>query len=160
MKIKNFCAFVALMLMSSLSLSAQKHTKNEAVCADPDYILGEYLVVDEDGTSKAKIYQMPDGTYRCQTMGDKPSYDKDGNIMLDKYNPVPELRSLPLHQAVIISGLRYNKEKKQWDGGKIHHPLRKLLKADATVDFVDDGKTIRVRGTVAGMGASRYWEKL
>ena len=157
---KKFYTILAVTLLSVLGLSAQSHKKNVEVCSDKDYILGEYFIQDDDGESKVRAYAMPDGTIRFQTFGAKPAYDKNGNLMLDKNNPVPELRELPLHEAVIISGLRYNAEKKQWDGGKIHHPLIKALKANATVDFVDDGKTVRVRGTIAGIGASRYWKKL
>ena len=90
-------------------------------------------------------------TYRCV-------YDKDGKLIYDTLNPDPELRKIPIHQAVIIAGLKYNPEKKQWDGGKIHNPGNRLEKANCTVDFVDDGKYVRVFGNLMGIGKSVYWK--
>ena len=155
---KRFLIITAMTVLSTTGLFAKDYVKDEAKCSKADNIIGEYIIVDEDGTSLSKFMKAEDGTYYCQTFGEKPAYDKDGKMRLDKYNPDPKLRNTPLHQAIVISGLKYNAQKKQWDGGKIHHPLRKMLKADCTVDFVDGGKTLRVRGHIGKFGQNKYWQ--
>lgn len=155
---RTLIAAIALIVCAT-SLPAKDYVRNEKMNSAKDNIVGEYFIVDEDGTSHARFVKASDGTYYCQTYGGKPTYDKNGKLMLDEYNPDPSLRSIPLHEAIIISGLKYNSEKKQWDGGKIHHPLKKMLKSACTVDFVGDGRTLRVFGHIGPIGASRYWTK-
>lgn len=160
MKALKTLTIIALTLCSILGAEAKDRVKDVAKCSKADNIVGNYLIVDEQGTSNAKIYKLKDGTYNCQMTGQQPAYDKDGKVLLDELNPEAKYRNLPLHQAIIISGLVYNPEKKQWDGGKIHNPLKRLEKANCTVDFVDGGKTIRVFGNLMGIGKSVYWQVL
>lgn len=158
MKTLKVLTVMALALAFATSAMAADRVKDVAKCSKADNIIGNYLVVDESGTTNAKIYKLKDGTYNCQMVGQKPDYDKNGKIRLDELNPEPQYRNIPLHQSIIISGLVYNAEKKQWDGGKIHNPLKRLEKANCTVDFVDGGKTIRIFGNLMGIGKYVYWQ--
>lgn len=157
---KKFIVTITLALLSFAGLSARTYVKDEAKCSKADNIVGKYFIQDEQGTSYCQIEKLTNGTYRCRTIGGKPEYDENGKMKLDEFNPEPSLRKIPIHQAIIISGLRYNAEKKQWDGGKIHNPLKRIEKANCTVDFVDGGKTLRVFGNLLGIGKSVYWKAL
>lgn len=154
---KRLTMFLTAALLSAVCLFAKDYVKDEVRSGKADNIIGRYLIVDAEGTSKAVIYKHTDGTYRCRTAEGNPIYEKDGSLMLDKLNPNPELRNIPIHEAIIIQDLKYIPSKKQWEG-RIHNPFNKLEKADCTVDFVEGGKTLRVRGHIGPIGASRYWK--
>lgn len=155
---KKILSFILLSVLSIISLQAKSYVKAGEANSKADNIIGKYYIVDKQGTTSAVIYKVSDGTYRCKTVGGKPEYDENGNVKLDEYNPEPSLRNIPIHEAVIISGLKYNAEKKQWEGGKIHNPINKVESANCTVDFVDDGKTLRVFGNLMGIGKNVYWQ--
>ena len=155
---KRIVTLIVATLVSAASMMAEDHVKDEVKSGKAENIIGTYLIEDEEGNSRAEFYKEKNGTYCCRTLDGKPVYDENGKLKLDEFNPDPAYRNIPLHKAVIITGLKYNAEEKQWDGGKIHHPLKKMMKANCTVDFVDGGKIIRVRGHVAGIGQSKYWK--
>lgn len=154
-KITTVLTFIALSLTV---LSARGHEKYEQRCLKADDIVCKVFIQDKTGDSYAVFYKAQDGTYRCQCVEGKPEYDKDGKLIYDTLNPDPELRKIPVHEAIIIAGLKYNASKKQWDGGKIHNPGNKLETANCTVDFVDGGKYVRVFGNLMGIGKSVYWK--
>lgn len=155
---KRIMASLAIALLTVTAISAKDYVKYEKRCLKADDIICKVFIQDSTGDSYAEFYKAKDGTYCCKCVGGKPVYDKDGKLVYDTLNPDPELRKIPIHQAVIIAGLKYNPAKKQWDGGKIHNPGNRLEKANCTVDFVDDGKTVRVFGNLMGIGKSVYWK--
>lgn len=155
---KRIMASLAIALLTVTAISAKDYVKYEKRCLKADDIICKVFIQDSTGDSYAEFYKANDGTYCCKCVGGKPVYDKDGKLVYDTLNPDPELRKIPVHQAVIIAGLKYNPAKKQWDGGKIHNPGNRLEKANCTVDFVDDGKTVRVFGNLMGIGKSVYWK--
>lgn len=155
---KRIIAIIALAMLSLTAIYAKGHEKYEQRCLKADDIVCRVFIQDKTGDSYAVFFKAPDGTYRCQCVDGKPEYDKDGKLVYDTLNPEPELRKIPVHKAIIISGLKYNASKKQWDGGKIHNPGNKLETANCTVDFVDGGKYVRVFGNLMGIGKSVYWK--
>ena len=155
---KRIATLIVAALCATVLLFAADHVRDEAKNSKADNILGTYLIEDPEGNSRAEFFKDKNGFYCCRTLDGKPVYDDNGKLVLDELNPDPEYRNVPIHQAVIITGLKYNAEQKQWDGGKIHHPWKKMMKASCTVDFVDGGKIIRVKGHVAGIGQSKYWK--
>ncbi len=157
---KRIISIIAVALMAAgICSAADNNTKNDNMNSSADNILGNYLIVDEDGTSHAKVCKAKDGSYYCQTYGGKPILDKDGSVMLDKFNQNAEYAKMPVHEAIIIFGLQYDPAKKVWTNGKIHHPFKRMLKANCDAYFVGDGKTLCIFGNVAGMGAKRFWTK-
>lgn len=157
---KRYILVLLMVLAPVFTLSAQKHTKNVEKCSKADNVLGRYYIEDETGTSKAMFKKADDGTYYCQLYGGQPVYDKHGKMYLDVNNPDPALRNIPAHEAIIISGLKYNADKKIWEDGKIHNPQNRLMKANCTLEFVDDGKTVKIFGNLMGIGKSVYWTYL
>ena len=159
---KKFLAIlVCILATAAIVLAQDNNTKHVQMNSKETNIEGKYHIVDQEGESFAKIYKRGDGTWCCQTYGGKPMYEKDGKtVVLDKYNQDPELQKIPVHEAVIIFGLKYNASKKVWEGGKIHHPFKKMMKANCEAYFVGDGKTLCIFGNLAGIGAKRFWTKI
>ena len=83
--------------------------------------------------------------------------DENGNVRLDEKNPDKSLRHVPCDEIILFSGLKYNPDKKQWDGTKIYDPTRGI-RANLVCRFEDDG-TLRVKGSLLGFSQSFYWEK-
>jgi len=149
-------SFVAV-LLSVTCLFADDHQRYEPKCAAADNIIGKYFIDNDGQTSNVKCCKAKDGTYFFQ-MYDMPlMYDKDGKVQLDVHNPNKALRSKPANEIVIIWDLKYDAEDKRWEDGTIYDP-RNGITATATVDFVDGGSYIRVRGSVMGIGKNVYWK--
>lgn len=125
---------------------------------DADRIVGTYRADYASNSSRIKIEKAADGTYFGKATWVKDCIDKNGNKILDKKNPDKSLRSIPVDRIKILWGLKYNEEKKTWEGGKIYDPTRGI-RANATINFQPDGR-LRVRGSVMGIGESVYWDKL
>ena len=150
---KKFFFSVALALAAILPSAAQNALNDKG-----DSILGEYYLVQNGDESKVRFTKNADGTYKCQIFWLKNDKDASGKKYLDEKNPDKSLRSTPADQVVLINGLKYNAEKKQWDGAKIYDPQRGL-KANVTAVFVSD-KKLKLRGSVMGIGETVYWNKL
>ena len=129
-----------------------------ALNSNADSIVGDYYIVQNGDESKVRFSKNADGTYKCQIFWLKNDKDANGNKYLDTKNPDKSLRSTPSDRIVLINGLKYNAEKKQWDGARIYDPQRGI-KAAVTASFLDD-KTLRIRGSVMGIGETVYWKKL
>ena len=152
---KRFIVIMALALLSALPLSAQNPLNDKA-----DSILGEYLVPDaKNGDSKVRFTKNADGTYDCQVYWLAIPIDpKTGKPWLDFRNPDKSKRNVRCDQLYIIRGLKYNAEKKQWDGTKVYDPNRGIS-VKVTGKFIANG-SFEVRGTVLGIGESQQWKKL
>lgn len=123
-----------------------------------DNILGNWRATRGDEVSKVKVSRSADGTYTAQVYWVEVDKDKDGNKKLDRKNPDKSLRSTPCDQIVLIKGLRYNAEKKQWDDTEVYDPT-KGIRAKCVVRFEKDGR-LRIKGSILGISQSVYWEKL
>ena len=126
---------------------------------NPDSIVGEYLIHDKSGDSKVRFTRNSSGTYDCQVFWVKNAIDPEtGQPWLDYRTPDKSLRSRRTDSIVIILGLKYNADKKQWDGAKIYDPVRGI-KANVTCMFLPDGR-FQLKGTVLGIGEKSIWKKL
>ncbi len=157
---KRIIATLVIAAVSAMSLFADNNVKNVKMNSAAPNIEGKYYINDEDGTGYAKIYKAKDGTYQCQSVDGKPVYDSNGKLKLDVYSQNEEFRKIPVHEAILVFGLKYNPEKKIWEGGKIHHPSKRMLKANCEAYFVGDGKTLCLFGNIAGIGTKRFWTKI
>ena len=122
-----------------------------------DSIVGTYFAVQSGENSKVKISKNSDGSYKCQVIWVENDM-VNGAKLLDPKNPDKSLRNVPCDKIVLFNGLKYNAEKKQWDGAKIYDPTRGI-KANATALFQADGR-LCIKGTVLGIGEKVYWKKL
>lgn len=147
-------SFLTLLLIctSILGLLAQGLNDNA------DNILGNWRATRSGEVSKVKVSRSADGTYTAQVYWVEVDKDKDGNKKLDRKNPDKSLRNTPCDQIVLIKGLRYNADKKQWDGTEVYDPT-KGIRAKCVVRFENDGK-LRIKGSILGISQSVYWEKL
>ncbi len=125
--------------------------------AAADNIIGEYFTDYGGEDSRIRITKDSDGTYKAQVFWCEVTKDAKGNILRDDKNPDKNLRNTPVDQIVLVQGLKYNKDKKRWDGGKIYDPTRGI-KVNATCTFTDP-KSLKIRGTVMGIGETLIWTK-
>ena len=151
-KVTAFVFFVMGVL--SLNVLQAQNKMNDA----GDNIVGVYEAWQNKDHFKAKVTKQKDGTYKGQVIWAEVDKDKDGNKRLDSKNPDKSLRSLPLDQAVLFSGLKYDAEKHEWNGTKVYDPQRGV-RAKMDAHFSDDGR-LRIRGTFMAFSEKVYWKKL
>lgn len=144
---KRILALIVAAVIPALALFAQ----NEKA----DNILGVYK--SADSSYKVKITKLSDGTYKGQVCWVAERCDANGKVFLDEKNPDKSLRNTPCDQIVLFKGLKYNADKKRWEGTKIYDPNRGL-KANMTAEF-SGGNTLKIRGTVMGIGETEVWTK-
>ncbi|MCR4565345.1 MAG: DUF2147 domain-containing protein [Bacteroidales bacterium] len=149
---KRILLTLTLLLMGTAALLAQ------GLNDKADNILGNWRATRGGEVSKVKISRSADGTYMAQVYWVEVDKDKNGNKKLDRKNPDKSLRNTPCDQIVLIQGLKYNAEKKQWDGTEVYDPT-KGIRAKCVVRFEDDGR-LRIKGSILGISQSAYWEKL
>lgn len=146
---KLFLTTIALAVLCSLSVFAQNDKA--------DNIIGEYICGTGKDAYKVEITKQPDG-YKCQIFWVADPLDENGKQALDTKNPDKSLRSVPMDQVVLFTGLKYNAEKKHWSDTKIYDPNRGI-KVKVTISF-DNPKVLKVRGTVFGIGETVTWNRL
>ena len=73
-------------------------------------------------------------------------------------NPDESLRNVDIDKVVLVKGLKYDADDKEWSGAKIYDPT-KGLKVNATAKFEKDGR-LKLRGTILGIGKTLYWQKI
>ena len=149
---KKILLTLTLFLMGTAALLAQ------GLNDKADNILGNWRATRGGEVSKVKVSRSADGTYMAQVYWAEVDKDKNGNKKLDRKNPDKSLRNTPCDQIVLIRGLKYNAEKKQWDGTEVYDPT-KGIRAKCVVRFEDDGR-LRIKGSFLGISQSAYWEKL
>lgn len=152
MQTKRYLPILALVLMSFCPALADTSMNSRG-----DNIVGDYEGSHDGVAFKVRFSRNADGTYNAQMTYAQNLVDEKGNIRYDKKNPDKSRRSVPIDKIVIIEGLRFNAEKRQWDEAKIYDP-RSGIRAKVTAKFLDD-KHLRLRGTVLGIGESVVWEK-
>ncbi|MBP5398536.1 MAG: DUF2147 domain-containing protein [Bacteroidales bacterium] len=150
---KKYLLALFILLSGALCLSAESALNNKA-----DNILGKWKAVRNGEVSKVCVTKLSDGSYQAQVYWLEVPLDKKGNPKLDVKNPDKSLRSTPADQIVLFKGLKYNADKKRWDGCEIYDPT-KGLKAKCTVEFQEDGR-LRIKGSLLGISQSVYWERL
>lgn len=150
---KKYLLTLFVLLSTALGLSAESALNNQA-----DNILGKWKAIRGGEVSKVSVTKLSDGSYQAQVYWLEAPLDKKGNPKLDVKNPDKSLRSTPADRIVLFKGLKYNADKKRWDGCEIYDPT-KGLKAKCTVEFQEDGR-LRIKGSLLGISQSVYWERL
>lgn len=124
-----------------------------------DDIVGIWLAEQDGVQSHAEITRCQDGTYMCQLLWVEDSVGPDGKKVLDVKNPDRSLRDVPIDEVVLFSGLEFNEKKNCWDGTKIYDPTRGI-RANVSCTLVDGGNTLRLRGSVLGIGETVEWSRM
>ena len=123
-----------------------------------DNILGEYLTERGGTKSKVRVTKNADGTYKAQVFWVEKLYDESGNKRKDVKNPDKSLRDVYVDEIVLVKGLKYIAEDKEWGDAKIYDPTMGI-KVNATAEFTD-ANTLKLRGTIMGIGKTLYWTNL
>jgi uncharacterized protein (DUF2147 family) len=149
---KRFIAlFIALVGFSFTSI-AQDINNN------PDSIIGEYLAERGGNKSKVRVTKNADGTYTAQVFWVEHPLDKNGNKRKDTKNPDKTLRNVDIDKVVLVKGLQYIAEDKEWGGTKIYDPT-KGIRVNVSAKFETPDK-LKLRGTILGIGVTIYWNRI
>lgn len=129
------------------------------VCAqEADRIVGTYKAVEEGKESKVEFTRQTDGSYRGQIVWLLHPNNADGTPKLDVKNPDKAKRTVRADRVVVVDGVKYDPEKKVWNGGRVYDPTKgKSYKVE--VSFTD-AHTLRVKGSLLGFSKSVYWTRL
>ena len=123
-----------------------------------DNIIGEYLSIKDGSKSKIRITKAANGTYTAQVFWVEKPLDANGNKRKDLKNPYKSLRNVDVDQIVLIKGLKYDADDKEWGDTKIYDPTGgKIYSVD--IEF-KDAKTLKVYGNIWGIGKTVYWIKI
>jgi uncharacterized protein (DUF2147 family) len=123
-----------------------------------DNIVGEYLTDRGGSKSKVRITKNAQGTYDAHVFWVENPLGKDGKKRKDVKNPDKSLRNVDIDKVVIVRGLKYDAEDKDWGGAKIYDPT-KGIRVNATAKF-ETAKKLKLRATIMGIGQTLYWEKI
>lgn len=142
------------LMCALMALSANAQDLN----SKGDNILGEYFSLKDGSKSKIRITKEADGTYKAQVFWVENSLDANGNKRKDVKNPDKSLRNVDIDKVVLIKGLKYDADDKEWTDTKIYDPTAgKIYSVD--IEFKDE-KTLKVYGNIWGIGKTVYWTKL
>ena len=84
--------------------------------------------------------------------------DKNGNKRKDVKNPNKSLRNVDVDKIVLIKGLKYDADDKEWGDTDIYDPTGgKIYSVD--IKF-KDSKTLEVYGNIWGIGKTVYWTRI
>lgn len=145
---------VALICVVFCATPMYAQSKND----NPDSIVGEYLTDRGGSKSKVRVYKEANGTYTAQVFWVENPYDKNGKKRKDVKNPDEKLRNVDIDKVVLVKGLKYDADDKEWSGAKIYDPT-KGIKVNVTAKFEKDGR-LKLRGTILGIGKTLYWQKI
>ena len=115
-----------------------------------DNIIGEYLSIKDGSQSKIRITKAADGTYTAQVFWVANALDEKGNKRKDVKNKDKNLRNVDLDKVVIIKGLKYDADDKEWGDAEIYDPSSGKI-YDVDIEF-KDSKTLEVYGNIWGIG--------
>jgi uncharacterized protein (DUF2147 family) len=105
-----------------------------------------------------RVTKNENGTYTAQVFWVENPFDEYGNKRKDVKNPDKSLRNVDIDKVVIVRGLKYDAEDKDWGGAKIYDPT-KGIRVNATAKF-ETAKKLKLRATIMGIGQTLYWEKI
>ena len=123
-----------------------------------DNIIGEYHYAKKSGDSKIRISKAADGTYTAQVYWVANDLDEKGNKRKDVKNKDKNLRNVDLDKVVIIKGLKYDADDKEWGDADIYDPSSGKI-YDVDIEF-KDANTLEVYGNIWGIGKTVYWKKI
>lgn len=123
-----------------------------------DDIIGNWFAEQDGIGSYVAITKSPDGTYQAQVYWVEDSTAPDGTKYLDEKNPDKSLRNVPVDEIVLFSGLEFNEKKNNWGGTKIYDPTRGI-RANVTCSLIDGNNTLKLRGSVLGIGETVEWTR-
>ena len=123
-----------------------------------DSIVGEYLTDRGGKKSKVRVTKEKNGTYTAQIFWVEQPLDANGKKRKDVKNPDKSLRNVDIDKVVLVRGLKFDADDKEWSGAKIYDPT-KGIRVNATAKFESANK-LKLRATILGIGQTIYWQKI
>ena len=151
-KMKKFLMTIVCAVMAFAPAFAQNFNDKA------DNIVGEYLTDRGGSKSKVRVTKNAQGTYDAQVFWVEKPLDDKGQKRKDVKNPDKKLRQVDIDKVVVVQGLKYDADDKEWGDAKIYDPS-KGIRVNVTCEFVD-AKRLKLRGTIMGIGTTLYWTKI
>ena len=151
MKLKSLVMILITLICSSSAVAQSWNDKG-------DNIIGEYLTDRGGSKSKVRVTKMSNGTYKAQVFWVENPNDSKGKKRKDVKNPDKNLRNVDVDKIVLVQGLKYDAQDKEWGDAKIYDPT-KGIRVNVTAEFVSS-KKLKLRGTILGVGTTLYWTKI
>ena len=151
-KMKKFLMTIVCAVMAFAPAFAQNFNDKA------DNIVGEYLTDRGGSKSKVRVTKNAQGTYDAQVFWVENPLDDKGQKRKDVKNPDKKLRQVDIDKVVVVQGLKYDADDKEWGDAKIYDPS-KGIRVNVTCEFVD-AKRLKLRGTIMGIGTTLYWTKI
>ena len=145
-------------IMFACAMMAFCPTFAQGINDKADNIVGEYLTDRGGNKSKVRVTKEADGTYSAQVFWVENPLDKDGKKRKDVKNPDKSLRNVDIDKVVLVRGLKFDADDKEWSGAKIYDPT-KGIRVNATAKFETANK-LKLRATILGIGQTIYWQKI
>ncbi len=146
--------FLWMILCAFMAIPAMAQGLNDK----GDNILGEYLTDRGGHKSKVRITKNEDGSYNAQVFWVENALDENGNKRKDTKNPDKNLRNVDVDQIILVKGLKYIAEDKEWSDAKIYDPTMGI-RVNVTAEFVEANK-LKLRGSIFGIGTTLYWNRI
>ena len=123
-----------------------------------DNIVGEYLTDRGGSKSKVRVTKNAQGTYDAQVFWVEKPLDDKGQKRKDVKNPDKKLRQVDIDKVVVVQGLKYDADDKEWGDTEIYDPTAGKI-YDVDIEF-KDAKTLKVYGNILGIGKTVYWTRI
>ena len=120
---------------------------NFLYCADPDGVLGVWLI--ESKEAKVELYKNDNGQLEGRLVWLKDMYDENGNPRTDLKNDDENLRNRPLLGMTLAFGFEWNEEKQEWQDGSVYVPGNGNTYC-GSIKLKEDG-TLYLRGYICGL---------
>lgn len=122
-----------------------------------DRITGTWLSEEKD--AKIKVYEKG-GAYFGKLVWIAEDVGPDGGPKLDVNNPDPDKRDERLLGKLLLTGLEWDADEKEWNEGEIYDP-----KSGSTYDLfarLEDSKTLYLKGYIGFslIGRSTLWTRV
>lgn len=110
--------------------------------SNPDDITGTWYSAVKGGS--VQIYKSGN-TYSGKLIDLKPAADKAGNPLSDIHNPDVAQRGRPLIGILLLTGITYNRKKKNWKGKLYDYDGAKGNTYDSYLTITPDG-SLNIKG--------------
>lgn len=139
--------YLTSLLLTLTTIAAMPQTK-------ANDITGKWI--NEEGTAHFEIYKTTDGYSAKIIWLQNPKTDKD-EAKIDKNNPDKSLRTRPVMNMAIITGLTYSSEKNCWISGTIYSP-EKGIYADCKVSVSAENE-LKITASKHLLTTTKKWKR-
>ena len=149
--------FLFFRLFCSFLLTVAFFGENTAFAQTGDNAIEGYWMTNNN-KAKFHIFKTTSGAFVGRLVWMHSPNGKDGKPKIDDKNPKESLRGRPLQDAIMITGLKWDADDKEYQNGSVYDPTSgKTYKCFAKVE----GQELKLRGYVGVslLGKTTVWTR-